>query len=113
LGLTDPALLNIKEALNSSKAAVGNLTAQSGFRASRVRRSSSTQERVRNQSLLDPANEAYRRRRDPSGSGAESKIIVYPDASHRFFADYRPEYKGAAAEASWSEATGWLKEHGV
>ena len=43
----------------------------------------------------------------------ESKIIVYPDAGHGFFADYRPDYERAAAEASWSEATRWLKEHGV
>jgi carboxymethylenebutenolidase len=41
------------------------------------------------------------------------KIIVYPDAGHGFFADYRPGYNRADAEASWSEATRWLKEHGV
>jgi carboxymethylenebutenolidase len=46
-------------------------------------------------------------------SGGASKIIVYPDAGHGFFADYRPDYSRADAEASWSEATRWLKEHGV
>jgi carboxymethylenebutenolidase len=48
-----------------------------------------------------------------AAAGVESKIIVYPGAGHGFFADYRPDYKQAAAEASWSEATGWLKAHGV
>ena len=42
-----------------------------------------------------------------------SKIIVYPDAGHAFYADYRPSYVKADAEASWKEATAWLKSHGV
>ncbi|HEY1862821.1 MAG TPA: dienelactone hydrolase family protein [Roseiarcus sp.] len=46
-----------------------------------------------------------------AASGA--KIIVYPDAGHGFFADYREDYSKADAEASWSEATHWLKAHGV
>jgi carboxymethylenebutenolidase len=48
-----------------------------------------------------------------AAAGVESKLIVYPDAGHGFFADYRPDYERSAAEASWSEATRWLKEHGV
>jgi carboxymethylenebutenolidase len=48
-----------------------------------------------------------------AAAGGPSKIIVYPAAGHGFFADYRPEYVQAAAEASWSEAVGWLKQHGV
>ena len=42
-----------------------------------------------------------------------SKIIVYHDAGHAFYADYRPSYVKADAEASWKEATAWLKAHGV
>jgi carboxymethylenebutenolidase len=42
-----------------------------------------------------------------------SKIIVYDDAGHAFFADYRPSYVKADAEASWKAATAWLKAHGV
>jgi carboxymethylenebutenolidase len=42
-----------------------------------------------------------------------SRIIVYPDAGHAFFADYRPSYVKADAEASWREATAWLKAHGL
>jgi carboxymethylenebutenolidase len=46
-------------------------------------------------------------------AGGASKIVVYPDAGHAFYADYRPSYVKADAEASWKEALGWLKEHGV
>ena len=42
-----------------------------------------------------------------------SKIVVYDDAGHAFFADYRPSYIKADADASWKEATAWLKAHGV
>jgi carboxymethylenebutenolidase len=48
-----------------------------------------------------------------AAAGGKSKIIVYPDAGHGFFADYRPGYNRADAEASWLEATRWLKDHGV
>jgi carboxymethylenebutenolidase len=48
-----------------------------------------------------------------AAAGVESKLIVYSDAGHGFFADYRPDHKRTAAEASWAEAAGWLKEHGV
>jgi dienelactone hydrolase len=33
--------------------------------------------------------------------------------SDGFFADYRPSYNRADAEASWSEAKRWLETHGV
>jgi carboxymethylenebutenolidase len=36
--------------------------------------------------------------------------IPMPDAG---FPDDRPAYNRADAEASWSEATNWLKEHGA
>jgi carboxymethylenebutenolidase len=48
-----------------------------------------------------------------AAAGGASKIIVYDDAGHAFHADYRPSYNKADAEASWKEATGWLKDHGV
>jgi carboxymethylenebutenolidase len=48
-----------------------------------------------------------------AAAGIESRLIVYPDAGHGFFADYRPDYNRSAAEASWSDATRWLKQHGV
>ena len=48
-----------------------------------------------------------------AAAGGASKIIVYPDAGHAFHADYRPSYHKDDAEASWKEATAWLKDHGV
>jgi carboxymethylenebutenolidase len=48
-----------------------------------------------------------------AAAGGASKIIVYADAGHAFHADYRPSYNKADAEASWKEATAWLKDHGV
>jgi carboxymethylenebutenolidase len=48
-----------------------------------------------------------------AAAGGASKIIVYDDTGHAFHADYRPSYNKADAEASWKEATAWLKDHGV
>jgi carboxymethylenebutenolidase len=42
-----------------------------------------------------------------------SKIIVYPDAEHGFFADYRPSYNKKDAENGWSRLLEWFKEHKV
>jgi carboxymethylenebutenolidase len=46
-------------------------------------------------------------------AGGASRIIVYEDAGHAFHADYRPSYVKADAQASWKEATAWLKAHGA
>ena len=48
-----------------------------------------------------------------AAAGGASKIIVYSDTGHAFFADYRPSYNKADAEESWKQATDWLKAHGV
>lgn len=42
-----------------------------------------------------------------------STIVVYPDAPHAFYADYRPSYRREAAEAGWSRLLAWFKQHGV
>ncbi|MGB7444880.1 MAG: dienelactone hydrolase family protein [Coleofasciculaceae cyanobacterium] len=42
-----------------------------------------------------------------------SKIIVYRDAPHGFFADYRPSYREEAAEDGWQRLQAWFKEYGV
>ena len=46
-------------------------------------------------------------------AGGASKIIVFPESGHAFHADYRPSYRKDDAEASWRDATAWLKDHGV
>jgi carboxymethylenebutenolidase len=42
-----------------------------------------------------------------------SQFVVYPDAGHAFFADYRPSYRKADAEDGWKRTLAWFKEHGV
>lgn len=41
------------------------------------------------------------------------EIVVYPDAPHRFHADYRPSYRKDAAEDGWKRMLAWFKHHGV
>ncbi|NEP00067.1 MAG: dienelactone hydrolase family protein [Symploca sp. SIO2E9] len=42
-----------------------------------------------------------------------SEIILYPEAPHGFFADYRPTYRQEAAEDGWKRLQAWFKQHGV
>jgi carboxymethylenebutenolidase len=42
-----------------------------------------------------------------------SEIVVYPDAPHAFYADYRPNYRKDAADDGWSKMQAWFKRHGV
>lgn len=42
-----------------------------------------------------------------------SQFVVYDDAGHAFFADYRPSYRKADAEDGWRRTLTWFKQHGV
>jgi carboxymethylenebutenolidase len=44
---------------------------------------------------------------------SNSDIIIYADAPHAFFADYRPNYRKDAAEDGWQRMQGWFRAHGV
>jgi carboxymethylenebutenolidase len=46
-----------------------------------------------------------------AASGHEVKVDVYEDAGHAFFADYRPNYRPAAAAKLWSEIVPFLRRH--
>ncbi|MBG1262283.1 dienelactone hydrolase family protein [Nostoc commune] len=46
-------------------------------------------------------------------SSSKSKIIVYPNAPHAFFADYRPSYREKDAKDGWKRLLAWFKENGV
>jgi len=48
-----------------------------------------------------------------SDAATRSEIVVYPEAKHAFFADYRPSYDAAAAADGWQRCLGWLRAHGV
>jgi carboxymethylenebutenolidase len=44
---------------------------------------------------------------------SKSEIIVYPDAPHAFFADYRSAYREKEAKDGWQRMQAWFKQHGV
>ncbi|MBD6618327.1 dienelactone hydrolase family protein [Komarekiella sp. 'clone 1'] len=46
-------------------------------------------------------------------SSSKSEIIVYPDAPHAFFADYRPSYRETEAKDGWQRLQAWFKQYGV
>ena len=45
--------------------------------------------------------------------GTDAEIVVFPDAGHAFFADYRETYHLPSAEKAWPLALQWLRRHGV
>lgn len=52
-------------------------------------------------------------RREIANAKGPSEIVVYPDASHGFNADYRPSFNKAAAEDGWAQMLAWFKKNGV
>jgi len=48
-----------------------------------------------------------------SAAAKRSDIVVYPEARHAFYADYRPNYDKAAAEDGWRRCLEWLRANGV
>jgi len=48
-----------------------------------------------------------------AAGNATAEIIVYPDAPHAFYADYRPNYRKDAAEDGWKKMQEWFRQHGV
>ncbi|BAY94761.1 MULTISPECIES: dienelactone hydrolase family protein [unclassified Tolypothrix] len=46
-------------------------------------------------------------------SSSKSEIIVYPNAPHAFYADYRPSYQEKEAKDGWKKLQAWFKQHGV
>jgi carboxymethylenebutenolidase len=42
-----------------------------------------------------------------------SKLKVFPNSGHAFFADYRSSYVEADAKEGWALALDWLRKHGV
>ena len=45
--------------------------------------------------------------------GSRSKVHIYAEAPHAFFADYRSSYRKVAAEDGWQRALEWFRQHGV
>ncbi|MEJ1931044.1 dienelactone hydrolase family protein [Nostoc sp. NIES-2111] len=60
-----------------------------------------------------PLNTVEQMRDRLKGSSSKSEIIVYPDAPHAFFADYRPSYREKEAKEGWQRLQAWFKQHGA
>lgn len=46
-----------------------------------------------------------------SPAAARSSIVVYPDAGHAFYADYRPSYRMQDAHDAWDKAMRWFEQY--
>lgn len=46
--------------------------------------------------------------RQGSDAARASRIDVYPESGHAFYADYRPSYNAADARDAWGKALGWF-----
>ncbi len=46
-----------------------------------------------------------------SEASKASKIIVYPQANHAFYADYRPNYRAEDAQDAWAQMLAWFKQY--
>lgn len=46
-------------------------------------------------------------------TGTGSHIVVYTEAGHAFFADYRPSYRESDARDAWAHMLEWFRTHGV
>ncbi|MEH1912420.1 dienelactone hydrolase family protein [Nostoc sp.] len=60
-----------------------------------------------------PINTVEQMRDRLKSSSSKSEIIVYPDAPHAFFADYRPSYREKEAKEGWKRLLAWFKQNGV
>jgi carboxymethylenebutenolidase len=48
-----------------------------------------------------------------SDAARASRFVVYPQAGHAFFADYRASYREEDAKDGWRRCLAWLAEHGA
>ncbi len=44
-------------------------------------------------------------------AGRTAEFVIYPEAPHAFFADYRPSYRADAAADAWNRNLAWFKKH--
>jgi carboxymethylenebutenolidase len=60
-----------------------------------------------------PVNTVEQMREKLKSSSSKSEIVVYPNAPHAFFADYRPSYRKKEAKDGWKRLQAWFKQHGL
>ena len=46
-------------------------------------------------------------------SGQKAEVVVYPNAKHGFFSDYRDTYSAEASADAWPRCLAWFKANGV
>ncbi len=60
-----------------------------------------------------PVDQVERMRAALKAAGKPAEIVLYDDAEHGFFADYRGSYQEKAAQDGWKRMLDWFKRHGV
>lgn len=60
-----------------------------------------------------PLDQVEQMKKATQAAGGKSEIVVYPNAPHAFYADYRPSYRKEAAEDGWKRLQDWFKRHGM
>jgi carboxymethylenebutenolidase len=60
-----------------------------------------------------PLDDVDKMRAALKGAKKPGEIVVYPDAPHGFFADYRPSYRADAAKDGWKRLQEWFRQYGV
>ena len=60
---------------------------------------------------LDGLDTMRERLKAGSHAAQASEIVVYPDANHAFFADYRPSYRAGDAADAWAKLTAWFAKY--
>jgi carboxymethylenebutenolidase len=48
-----------------------------------------------------------------AAGNTKSRFVVYPNAGHAFFADYRHSYREGPAKDGWRRMLAWFKAHGL
>ena len=60
-----------------------------------------------------PLEDVEKMRAALAAAKQRSEIVVYPDAPHGFFADYRPSFRAADARDAWGRCLAWFRRNGV
>ena len=60
-----------------------------------------------------PVDQVHQAEAKAKAAGKTVEIVIYPDAGHAFFSDYRPSYVPADAEDAWKRTLAWFKRYGV
>jgi len=60
---------------------------------------------------LDTIEQVKTKLAQGNAAAKASKFVVYPDAGHAFFADYRPSYRETEAKDGWKRLVDWFAQY--